>query len=115
MNVCILLRHKIHCSNNKFIYQCRYNTKYEGNICSRRVNLAKLPRKYHDLSKQCDTLSMDRFDCEGYTLTKQQIEVNHKCPLSENSVSKEIKTFIQENIDLLPHKMYTKLINKGLN
>ena len=68
---------------------------------------------------------MNRFDCEGYirihinqTEKIAKIEVNHKClhpSLSENSVSEEIKTFIQENIDLLHCKIYAKLINKGLD
>lgn len=58
---------------NLFIYICRYNTKYEGKhtitywyVCSQRVNLVRQSRKYHDPSKQCDTSSMNRFDCEGY-------------------------------------------------
>jgi hypothetical protein len=68
---------------------------------------------------------MNRFDCEGYirihvdqTANIAKTEVNHKClhpPLSENRVSEEIKTFIQENIDLLPREIYARLIDKGLD
>ncbi|CAG8651404.1 2613_t:CDS:2 [Rhizophagus irregularis] len=114
-------------------YSWVYNTKYDGKqesvtywyVCSQRVNLEKQPRKHQDLLKQRDTPSMNRFNCEGYirinvnqTTNIAKIEVNHNYlhpPTSENSVSEEIKMFIQENIDLLPCEIYAKLINKGLD
>ncbi|GBB99646.1 hypothetical protein RclHR1_35920001, partial [Rhizophagus clarus] len=113
-------------------YKWNYNHQYisKNNItywyyCSQRDIQASKSRKHSDPSKQRDTLSMERFDCEGIvkisidkTTLLSEVELFHKNlhvrPI-DKSVPEDVKEFIKNNIDLLPKEIYARLVDKGLN
>ena len=41
-------------------------------------------------------------------------EYSHSSPL-EHSISDDIKIFIKENVNLLPHEIYAKLVSNGMD
>jgi hypothetical protein len=94
-------------------------------FCSQRKILASKPRKHQDSSKQRDTLSKERFNCNGVikiaineaikiakvTLQHDSIHAQPKTTI----IPQNIKDFIKENIDLLPREIYARLVDKGLD
>jgi hypothetical protein len=94
-------------------------------MCSQQNALAKKPRKNADSPKHRDKPSMERFDCSGVI----KVSINQSTMMAEvhlqhdflhaqpkdTSVSQDIKDFIHENIDLLPRKIYARLVSNGMN
>ncbi len=90
-------------------------------ICLQRDTLAEKLKKNKDLSKHHDRPFMEWFKCQGsikITINQETniayITINydflHERP-KKISVSKDIKNFIQNNIDLLPQEIYAQLVN----
>ncbi|RIB21017.1 hypothetical protein C2G38_2034726 [Gigaspora rosea] len=109
-----------------------YNRVYMGiheisywYICSLKDVLAEKPKKNEDPSKRHDRPSMEQFQCSGaikitinqttnLAYIKISYSILHKKP-NDVSVLQNIKDFIEKNIDLLPWKIYTRLVNKGMS
>jgi len=85
--------------------------------CSQSEVLQKNPRKNSDIEKQCDKMSMTRFNCNGALkitfygekiMLKFRHDFLHAHP--ENySVTTEIKDKIQQQLHLTPKEIYATL------
>src|ERR1043166_4632782 len=92
--------------------------------CSQRDCLGEKQKKNPNTNKHRDRQPMRHFSCNGcvkitiyenFTLSK--IEMKHilHSIRPNTSISQDIKTFILENIDLLPREIYKRLVECGLN
>src|SRR6266542_2391487 len=111
----------------QFRYHCKYDSKKAKTFyyyCSQKDCLEKKSRKHSDNNKHRDRQPMERFSCKGcvkITLNKDptffNIEIYHILhPIRpDTSIPNEVKTFILDNIDLLPREIYKRLIERGLN
>ena len=85
----------------------------------------KKPRKHENSAVHRDRPGMKRFECNGIlritvdsTSTVAKITVSHEFAHSsplDNVISDNVKTFIQQNINLLPKDIYSCLIEQNIS
>ena len=106
-----------------------YNTKKSTSVaysyyCSQRDCMNEKPKENLDTKKQHDWQLMEHFSCNGVVKItfyenseSSNIEIHHILHSIQPNIAilPEIKSFILDNIDLLPREIYKRLIEHGLN
>ncbi|CAB4426762.1 unnamed protein product [Rhizophagus irregularis] len=90
--------------------------------CSQKDSLKQNSKKYFDHQKHCDHQQMNCYPCKRcikISIYKDfaDIKMQHILHFIQIDVSipPEIKIFILDNIDLLPHEIYKRFVKHGLN